>query len=111
MKNVLFGFAVLMSLNITAQQPASPGVGGAGIVGSEFIFNVKPTPECHASTIVQTTNGLLAAWFGGSREKALDVGIWLSRFDGQRWSQPEEVANGGHEDICHRYSLLDPGLF
>jgi predicted neuraminidase len=111
MKNVLFVFAVLMSLNLTAQQPTVPGVGRAGIVGSEFIFNVKPTPECHASTIVQTTNGLLAAWFGGSREKALDVGIWLSRFDGQRWSQPEEVANGEHEDVRIRYPLWNPVLF
>ena len=42
-----------------------------------------PFPQCHASTIAQTADGLVAAWFGGTREKHPDVGIWISRHDGK----------------------------
>ncbi len=36
----------------------------------EFLFEVSPHPECHASTIEETANGtLIAAWFGGVEEK------------------------------------------
>src|SRR5207249_570355 len=36
------------------------------IVGAEFIFDTAPFAQCHASTIVQTPAGLVAAWFGGT---------------------------------------------
>lgn len=60
---------------------------------SEFIFEKAPFQECHASTIVELANGdLLAAWFGGQREGAKDVAIWLSRKPlGGKWSPPESV--------------------
>ena len=82
---------LLISASALAQPTNLPGLGGPAIVTSEFIFQAMPTPECHASTIVETTNGLVAAWFGGTQEKALDVGIWLSRFQNHQWSPPEEV--------------------
>jgi len=71
-----------------------PGTGG--LVSAELIYPLtdKPTPQCHASTIVQTPAGLVAAWFGGTREKNPDVGIWVSRREGNAWSKPVEVANG-----------------
>ena len=50
----------------------------------EFVFTEAPFPSAHASTIVETPGGLVAAWFGGTREKHPDVGIWLSRHDGPR---------------------------
>jgi predicted neuraminidase len=60
---------------------------------SEFIFETAPFRECHASTIVETASGdFLAAWFGGTREGAADVAIWMSRLSQGRWSPPEVVA-------------------
>src|SRR5690349_3244380 len=66
----------------------------AGLLKSEFIFETAPFPECHASTIVETESGLVAAWFGGTHERHPDVGIWLSRLVGGKWTAPVEVANG-----------------
>jgi predicted neuraminidase len=84
---------------------------GAGpIVRSEFIYERAPFPSSHASTVVETTNGLVAAWFGGTEEGALDVGIWLSRHDGTRWSAPVEVATGLQPDGT-RYPCWNPVLF
>lgn len=39
------------------------------VVKSEFIYlqNDVPFPSCHASTIVETNEGMVAAWFGGTR--------------------------------------------
>ena len=57
-----------------------------------FIFDKAPFPSCHASTVVETAPGkFLAAWFGGKAEKAKDVQIWLSRYDGKDWSPLEVV--------------------
>ncbi|HUJ08638.1 MAG TPA: sialidase family protein [Verrucomicrobiae bacterium] len=65
-----------------------------GLIKSEFIFETAPFPQCHASTIAETKGGLVAAWFGGTRERNPDVGIWLSRCVGEKWTPPVEVSNG-----------------
>lgn len=77
---------------------------------SEFIYEEAPFPQCHASTIAQTSQGLVAAWFGGTREKNPDVGIWVARHDGSRWSSPQEVANGIQSPTL-RYPCWNPVLF
>ncbi|RPJ85087.1 MAG: sialidase, partial [Acidobacteria bacterium] len=78
---------------------------------SEFIFDEAPFPQCHASTIVEVAPGkLLAAWFGGTRESAPDVGIWVSRNDGGRWSSPTEVATG-KQPGGERHPTWNPVLF
>lgn len=81
-----------------------------GIVKSEFIFDVPPTPQCHASTIVETESGLVAAWFGGEHEKHPNVGIWVARERDGRWSTPVEVANGLQSDGT-RHPTWNPVLF
>lgn len=51
------------------------------------------TPSVHAVSLAPMTSGrLLAAWFGGTREGARDVSIYLSRFDGRQWSPAETIA-------------------
>ena len=80
------------------------------IVTSEFVFERAPFPSAHASTIVETRDGLVAAWFGGTRERDPDVGIWVSRHDGARWSAPVEVANGVQPDGT-RHPCWNPVLF
>src|SRR5262249_12674137 len=80
-----------------ATMPERPGLipqPSDAVISSEFIFRKAPFPSCHAATIVETKTGLLAAWFGGTRERAPDVGIWVSRYDGSKWSDLVEVANG-----------------
>lgn len=81
-----------------------------GIIQEEFIYTEAPFPQCHASTIIETKTGLLAAWFGGTREKHPDVGIWISAKKNGTWSLPLEVVNGIQEDGT-RYPCWNPVLF
>ena len=87
-----------------SQDPRSP------ITVSEFIFEAAPFASAHASTIAHTSDGPVAAWFGGTREGAPDVGIWSSRQVGGRWSAPVEVATGEQPDGT-RHPCWNPVLF
>lgn len=84
------------------------------VISSGFIYpeNGKPTPQCHASTIAEGKDGLVAAWFGGTREGDDDVGIWVSRHDGKQWGTPVEVAEGkdaeGKQVPCWNPVLFQP---
>lgn len=62
----------------------------------EFVFGEeRPFSSCHASTLVELSNGeILAAWFGGTEEGAGDVGIWYSRRQQGRWTAPKLLAGG-----------------
>ncbi|WP_343669690.1 family 78 glycoside hydrolase catalytic domain [Chitinophaga sp.] len=81
-----------------------------GIVVDEDIFTTAPFPESHAATIAETSNGLVAAWFGGTKERNPDVGIWISRQVAGKWTAPVEVANGIQNDTL-RYACWNPVLF
>jgi predicted neuraminidase len=82
------------------------------IMLEEFIYEIvdAPTPECHASTIADVNGILVAAWFGGTKEKNNDVGIWVSHKENDSWSKPVEVVNGVQEDGT-RYPCWNPVLF
>jgi predicted neuraminidase len=88
----------------------APAAGDSPVVSSEFIFEKAPFEQCHASTIVETKAGLVAAWFGGTREKNPDVGIWLARKVDGSWKEPVEVANGKQTD-GKRQPCWNPVLF
>jgi len=81
-----------------------------GIVNDEDIFSKAPFPESHAATIAESSKGLVAAWFGGTKERNPDVGIWVSRQINGKWTQPIEVANGIQSDTL-RYACWNPVLF
>lgn len=79
---------------------------------SEFLFDRAPFASAHASTIAETPAGLIAAWFGGPREGHAEVGIWLAREEGGRWSEPLEAATGvdhrGRRQPCWNPVLCQP---
>ena len=57
------------------------------IFGDDRLFN-----ECHASTLIALDDGnFLVAWFGGTKEKNPDVGIWMSKGKPGHWSAPLQV--------------------
>lgn len=64
------------------------------LIKRDFIFgDDRPFAQCHASTLLRTDDGkFLVAWFGGTREKDPDVGIWLSKGEPGHWSEPVEIA-------------------
>jgi predicted neuraminidase len=86
--------------------------GRGTLLTSELIYPLdnKPTPECHASTLVEVRDGIIAAWFGGTEERNNDVGIWLSLKINGSWSKPVEVANGYQNDSL-TYPCWNPVLF
>lgn len=89
---------------------SQPGEGA--LVSAELVYPLdnKPTPQCHASTIVETPSGLVTAFFAGTREKHSDVGIRVSRLVDGQWTTPVEVVNGvQNQDV--RYPTWNPVLF
>lgn len=97
-----------LALSSSFAQMANPW--RTGIITDEFIYETAPFPECHASTIAQTKTGLIAAWFGGTKEGNKDVCIWISRNEKGKWSTPENVANGIQNDTL-RYPCYNPVLY
>ncbi len=116
-RRMLGAAAILLGMhrNVPGQTPPDAPV-QAEMIMSEFIFEEAPFPQCHASTIAETAGGeLVAAWFGGTREKSPDVGIWLSRREAGGWTAPVEVANGVQyakpDGGVHRHPCWNPVLF
>lgn len=91
-----------------------PGIlrndGNKPIVKHEFIYQDAPFLSAHASSIVETPEGLVASWFGGTHESHEDVEIWISRKVNDTWSAPISVANGV-QHVDKRYPTWNPVLF
>ncbi|MCS6878098.1 MAG: sialidase family protein [Geminicoccaceae bacterium] len=64
------------------------------ILESRFLCEDPPWRDAHAASIAWTPDGLVAAWFAGSREGRPDVAIWLARFENGRWSEPVRGFSG-----------------
>src|SRR5262245_19273848 len=101
--------SVFVAVALVAGTPAADDDSQA-IRTSEFVFETAPFASAHASTIVETRDGLVAAWFGGTREGANDVAIWLSRRVEKTWTAPVQVATGVQADGA-RYPCWNPVLF
>ncbi len=110
---VFFFFSIVpLCASDAVKLPDAAGPGSKGYVKGGLIYPLddKPTPECHASTIAEIEGGLIAAWFGGAHERAVDVGIWVSRCVGGTWSKPFEVVDGS-EGEEREYPCWNPVLF
>lgn len=79
---------------------------------SRFLNENAPYPSCHASTVAEVAPGtLVAAWFGGTKERDPDVGIWVTRQEKGVWLPAMEVANGVQADGSPRLPTWNPVLF
>jgi predicted neuraminidase len=105
------GLALALGLLGAERLAATARAADPGVVKLGFVAEAPPTASSHASTIVELPEGMLAAWFGGTAERALDVGIWLARHSGDGWSAPEEVATGVVPKQGQRYPCWNPVLF
>ena len=95
---------------LLAAHLATAGEAPSPVVASELIGERAPFRSAHASTIVETRDGLLAAWFAGTEEGNPDVGIWVSRLGEGGWSAPVEVATG-RQPGGTRHPCWNPVLF
>lgn len=108
MKNLNIIAGMLLTVSSFAGNPYK---GSNAVVKSEFIYQANEVsfPSCHASTIVGTPEGMIAAWFGGTEERAPDVCIYTSININGKWSKPVMVADGIHEG--KQYPCWNPVLF
>ncbi|MDC7684146.1 exo-alpha-sialidase [Asticcacaulis sp. BYS171W] len=91
-----------------APEPVKPG---GAILSRVNTYDTAPYIEPHASTIVETrAKTILAAWFGGTKERNPDVCIWVARLQNGKWSPSVEVANGVQADGT-RLPTWNPVLF
>lgn len=68
-----------------------------GMVRNEFLYEKADFPQCHSATIAETANGdLVSAFFGGTREGAPDVCIYVCRKEKGTsiWTKPALAADG-----------------
>jgi alpha-L-rhamnosidase len=83
---------------------------GQTIHTSQFIYDTASFASCHASTIVETPKGIMAAWFGGKFEGDKEVNIYASSYVNNYWSAPIQIADGFINDST-RYACYNPVLF
>jgi predicted neuraminidase len=105
-------FCLIMAAACSTLSGFQPYRGEKCVVSGGFIYKAAdvPFPSCHASTIIQTGNGLMASWFGGTAERNPDVGIWISTQIKGMWTKPVEVANGVQHKT-KRYPCWNPVLY
>lgn len=105
----LFILTLLLGLSACTGRQSLDSV-SLEVLSSEFVYDSAAFPSCHASTLVETEDGLLAAWFGGSYESHPDVCIYCAAYDGSRWSAPSLAADGVVADSL-RFPCWNPVLF
>lgn len=105
----LFILTLLLGLSACTGRQSLDSV-SLEVLSSEFVYDSADFPSCHASTLVETEDGLLAAWFGGSYESHPDVCIYCASYDGSRWSDPIRAADGVVSDSL-RFPCWNPVLF
>lgn len=88
-------FLSLLGLFSFSQKKESP----PKILFSGFIYDTAPFPSCHASTLLETSDGVMAAWFGGTYERHPDVSIYTSHRKNGVWTTPALAADGIENEV------------
>lgn len=110
MSKLKYAFAMLLLTILFGDLHAQKSPWRKGILVDEFIYDTAPFPQCHAATIAETPQGLVTAFFGGTKERNPDVEIWVSRRLNGHWTAPVSVANGIQNDTL-RYPTWNPVLY
>jgi predicted neuraminidase len=107
-----FAVALLVVAILVGRSPAPSFAADQvpAVVTRQFVYEKASFPQCHASTIAESKQGLVAAWFGGTSEGNDDVGIWVARRVEDKWTEPVEVATGLQDD-GDRHPCWNPVLF
>lgn len=106
LKISLLILSILFCFDIVAQQNRWK----KGILVDEFIYDSASFPQTHAATIAETPDGLIAAFFGGTKEGNKDVCIWTSHLKNGKWTAPAMAADGILNDST-RYACYNPVLY
>lgn len=112
--STMIRFKFLLTLNVLMfaffMAVSSPKKKEPVVMKAEFIYEQASFPSCHASTLVETDTGILAAWFGGTHENHPDVCIYTSLLTDGKWSEPVLAADGIIDNSL-RYPCWNPVLF
>lgn len=108
MNNKLFAYSIF--LFVILMNCTNTPTFKDGILVDEFIYDTAGFPSCHAATVAETPEGLIAAFFGGTYERHPDVCIYVCRRENGSWTEPVEVANGIINDAL-RYPTWNPVLY
>jgi len=102
---------ILVLILSKAVLAGDPFKGSTAVIKSGYIYKQQDVsfPSCHASTITETAEGLIAAWFGGTEERDPDVCIYASSQINGTWNKPVMVADGIQDG--KRYPCWNPVLF
>lgn len=103
-------FAILSLLTGFWHQTPNQNPPKVKILQSKFIYDTASFPSCHASTLVETNDGIMASWFGGTYERHPDVSIYTSLLLDGDWSAPVMVADGVENEQI-RYPTWNPVLY
>lgn len=101
---------VLVFIAVTIDLSAQKSKWKKGIVKEQFIFEKAEFPSCHAGTLAETPEGLVASFFGGEHERHPEVCIYVSHLKDGEWTKPVNVANGIQNDTL-RYPTWNPVLY
>ena len=95
-KNTIIALILLAVVSVNAN--AQLVKWQSGVVKEEFLYEKASFPSCHSATLAETPTGLVAAYFGGTKERDPDVEIYISRWVGGKWLAPVSAADGVQKD-------------
>ncbi|WP_442591117.1 sialidase family protein [Pedobacter sp. AW31-3R] len=90
--------AVILLLFLAVKLNAQVEKWQTGVLVNEFLYDQASFPSCHSATLAETPTGLVASFFGGTKERNPDVEIYICRRVDGKWTAPYSVANGIQEN-------------